>query len=184
MRPQRKHSRCRSIYRLCLEDTVFRQKIIPVLLSVFLGLSVFYFIFGDLGILASYEKTLTARNLQRELDKLSLIQLKKSRELDRLEKDPATIRHYALLYGMQGGAGLEPLPEAQDADIDRVISKLGVPDKGAFLLRHPILIVLALLISLSLFAYFLISRRHNALNRETAPPKNRKTGGYINPSWG
>ena len=163
---------------------MLHHKLVPILLITFLVAAVAFFIFGDLGILASYEKTIAIRNMHRELERLRLIQLQKTRKLVRLKQDPGTIREYAQLYGLQGGEVVSPQKAADEIHISNVIHRLSAPEKGAFLLRHPILIVLVLLISLSLFAYFLVTRRQAVALKEEAPPRGRKNNGYINPSWG
>lgn len=161
-----------------------KQLAFPIMLGLFILLMTGLFVFGDLGILAAYQKTQRVEQLQLELKSLLRIMERKHYQIERLEKDPATLRHYALLYGLSGGKQVkgtyhsEPLPHEDLVQLEQA-------GRGSFFLRHPMLLVLAFLISMLLFGFLLVNRRlqHKTLLEEQPIATTTRRNRHINPSW-
>lgn len=123
------------------------------------------FIFGEMGVLQSYDKAARISSLRTTIWKLHRILDTKNEVLKKVRANPELARHYRPWRGYsvqeeRGGAG-----------------RAGKP----FLLRHPLLILLLAAIAALSLLFFLQSRKRRRLL--PADPAPRSRGTYIKPSW-
>lgn len=149
---------------------------VPVTATLVLLVMVAMFLFGDLGVLASFEKKRQIRVLREEIEVLQERRLTKALAIERLQGDPAAIRALALRYGLKGGQG----PAVVHAD-ERTAPLVADDPGKPFLLRHPLLVLIGLLIVILVLFYRFIYRR--VLQRGDAEGESADRAKVIKPSW-
>jgi len=164
---------------------VIRKYIFPVLLSIFLVVMVVMFIFGDLGVIASYKKSKTMLGLKKSIITLERAYLQKKKEVIKLKNDKATLRKYALYYGMTGGIVIWKKAMKTTKAYDRIANEAPIIHRKGFFSRHPILLILLGGIVVLLFLFIFITKKNAVVRRdaESIPLRKNKTNRLIKPSW-
>ena len=156
-----------------------KQLVVPVSISIFVLFIVSMFIFGDMGVLSSFEKKRQIRQLKYEISLLDNIRVNKIKFADKLKKDKSLIRKLALMYGMKGGENIK-YSGIMESFKKYPHNSVKINGTKPFLIRYPFLILLIFL-AIMIFLFFLL------LHKSKVKSKHRyvknSIGRAIRPSW-
>jgi len=140
-------------------------------LSVLIGALLIYlmamFLFGELGLIKSYDKTVKISRLRLSIQRLERIYRNKRAILLRVRRNPSLAVRYEPWRGYTGAVSGT-----------RRFSR-------PFFVRHPLLIVVLAAIIATTACYILHQKKRNSLSSEEKEKrKPLRSNSYIKPSWG
>ena len=157
---------------------------IPLGILILFVVMTLQFFFGDLGIVEAWEKQRTIAALQADIEAGKAAGRARILLLKKLENDRATIRSYALLYGMTGGQEYPATPiTGENSGKPGLAARPAAAEKESLFIRHPVLGILlaAILLAAATLCLRVCLRRKKTGSTDSERPGSRNR--CIRPSW-
>ena len=146
---------------------MFRKFLLPLTAGGLFIYLISMFLFGELGVIRSYDKAVQISKLRGSIARLEQIYRSKTAILNKVRRNPELADRYRPWRGYQSSETNRP--------------KFSRP----FLLRHPLLLVLigAIAVISGIFLYQQKKRTDNTVRNVARSGKIIRNNGYIKPSW-